>query len=100
MIDFKGIGVILEEKDIQIYKKFHQNSDQYILLTDQINKIGAFKCKSCPDKDRKPQIMTLSHIEDEHLNRKFDNESLLIDLMKEKKIFKVLNEFGEEYLNF
>ena len=41
--------------------------------------------------------MTLSHIEDAHLNKKFDKESLLNDLMKEKKIFEVINWYGEEH---
>ena len=99
-MDFKGIGEILEDKDGQVYKKFLQNCDQDILLTDQINKIGAFKCKSCPMVDEKPFIMTLSHIEEVHLKKKFDKDSLFTDLMKEKKIFKVLIEHVEEHLTY
>ena len=91
MIEFKGIGEVQEEKDIQIYKNFQKISDQDIYLTDNINKIGSHKCKTCPFKEGKPQIMDLSHIEDAHLNKKFDKESLLNDLMKEKKIFEVIN---------
>ena len=70
------------------------------MLTDQINKIGAFKCKSCPSEDENPILMTLSHIEEEHLNRKFDKESLFFDLMKGKKFFKVLVDHGEEHLTY
>jgi len=99
-MDFKGIGEILEEKDVQVYKNYLQNCDKDVLLTDQINKIGAFKCKSCPMVNEKPFIMTLSHIEEVHLKKKFDKDSLFTDLMKEKKIFKVLIEHGEEHLTY
>ena len=94
MIEFQKCGETKGEKDEEVYKNFHKKCDHDIELYEEINKIGAYKCLLCMNDYNKNTPITLNHLEEVH-NMKFDNISLLEDIMKKKTIFKFINENGE-----
>ena len=99
MIEFQKIGESKEEKDEEVYKNFHKKCDHDIELYEEINKIGAYKCLLCMNDYNKNTPITLNHLEEVH-NMKFDNISLLEDIMKKKTIFKFIKENGEVLYNY